>query len=160
MKKILLLSLIFLMTFSSAYKVYELHLVIHKNESVDLLGYQIIDGEISAFPSAGQDNYEFRIISNNGSNLFNKSFQMDFTAYRFRGPNSTVPDVVQLTQIEDYWKLPYFEDGKKIQLYHSGKKIFEYEVEEEKTEDGLCALSMIIFVSLFLAIINVRGVRK
>ena len=152
------LSLIFLLAFSSAYQVYELHLVIHKNETVNLLGFQVVDGEMSAFPSAGQDNYEFRIVSKNGSVLFNRSFQMNFTAYRFRGPNSTAPDVVGLSQVEDYWKLPYFEDGDKIQLFHSGNKIYEYKVAEEKSEDGICAISAILLSTLGIGLIINRGV--
>ena len=159
MKRTIFLILIFFISLSSAYKIYELHLIIYKNDTVDLKALNVTEGMTSAFPSAGNDNYEFRIMSRDNKMLFNRSFQLEFEAYLFRGPNSTSPGVVPLEQYEDYWRLPYFDDAEKIQLYHEQKKIFEYTVPKEEKGFSICGLATIIMLPILIFTIF-RGAKK
>jgi len=143
--------LLALLPLSNAAKVYEFHLIVYNNDSVGLVSFNISDGKVSAFPSAGEDNYFFRILSADGKVLFNKSFQMGFEAYRFRGPNSTASDVVQLQSVEDYWRLPYHPDATSVELFHGDKKIFQYKLPEEKPEGELSCFS---FAALFAILLT------
>lgn len=113
-------------------KVFELDITIHENDSVDLINFQITEGDVSYFYSTDKDNYEVRILSDAGQILFNQSFEMHFFGNLFRGPNSTSPDTGPITRIDNYWKLPYFEDAALIQLFHEDKNIFEYQVAQEE----------------------------
>ena len=142
--------LLMLLPLSNAAKVFEFHLIIHKNDSVKLVSFNITDGKVSAFPTAGEDNYLFRILSADGKVLFNKSFQMGFEAYRFRGPNSTAPDVVQLESVEDYWRLPYYQDANSVELFHENKKFFQYKLPEEKPEGEPSCFSFAALLAILL----------
>ena len=125
----------FLLLFSVAVasSVYELHLAIYKNDTVELKGFNVTSGSPGPFPDAGKDNnYEFRILSGGNDVLFNQSFHLGFAAYRFRGPNSTSPDVNPYNVTDDYWRLPYFSDAASVQLFHGGKQIFEYRLQGEQ----------------------------
>ena len=129
--KVILFSiyLLLLIILSNAVNVYNLDLIIYPNDSAELVSIGIKEGESGPFPSAGNDNYHFEIFSKDNHVLFNQSFELNFFAYRFRGPNSTQPDVVPLNQSRDIWNLPYSKDASIIQLFHEDKKIWEYNVE-------------------------------
>jgi len=151
--------LLLLASLASASKVYELHLIIYKNDTVDLISINETDGRPGPFPSAGEDNYFFRILSDNGTVLFNQSFQMDFFAYRFRGANSTLPDVVSLEKREGYWKLPYYEDATVIELFHEDKMIFDYNIIPKKEEWQIpcCPSTLAIIFAVLVCVATIKS---
>jgi len=158
-KSCILVCMLLLASFAGASKVYELHLIIYKNDSVTLISINETQGKPGPFPSAGDDNYLFRMLSDDGTVLFNQSFQMDFFAYRFRGPNSTLPDVVALTQREGYWKLPYYENASIIALYHEEKKIFEYDLKPKKEEWQIpcCPSAVAIIFAVLVCVTSIKS---
>jgi hypothetical protein len=131
-----IVAILAMLSLVNAGSIYDLNIVIYKNDTVELKNFSIREGSPGPFPDAGADNnYEFKIISRDGSMLFNQSFHLGFVAYRFRGPNSTEPDVIPYNRTEDHWRLPYFEDAALIQLYHEGKLIFEYGIMGSQKEE-------------------------
>lgn len=157
MNRVIFCVCLLLASLADAAKVYELHMIIYKNDSVKLVSFNVTDGRAGPFPTAGEDNYLFRMLSDNGTEIHNQSFQMDFFAYRFRGANSTLPDVVPLEQREEYWKLPYYEDVATIELFHEERKIFEYRVKPEKEEWQIhyCAFAPAVISLVLVCIASV-----
>jgi len=117
---------------ANASQVYQLHMIVYANDTVQLVNITIRDGEPDIFPSAGEDNYAFKIISTKNKTLYDQPFQMGFVAYRLIPRNSTVPDEVLLEKREELWRLPYFDDAATIQLFHENKKIFEYQLPQQQ----------------------------
>ncbi|MCX6774116.1 MAG: hypothetical protein NTY68_03930 [Candidatus Micrarchaeota archaeon] len=136
MSKMLIFAALLLILSITNAAVYELHLVIYKNDSVELKDLNVTLGSPGPFPDAGNDNnYEFRIMAKDNGVLFNQSFHLGFVAYRFRGPDSTEPDVVPYNKTDNYWRLPYFDNASRIQLFHENRLIFEYAIpEKQETE--------------------------
>jgi len=126
-------ALLLLCSIASAESVYMLDIIIYQNDNVELRSFDIISGSPGPFSDAGgNNNYEFRILSKDKEVLFDQSFHLGYAAYRFRGPNSTSPDIVPYDKTENYWRLPYFDDAALIQLFHEGKIIFEYDVSKRQ----------------------------
>ncbi|NYZ74625.1 hypothetical protein H0O00_05755 [Candidatus Micrarchaeota archaeon] len=118
-----------------ASQVYVLDLTICKNDTVELNRFGIQPGSPGYFPQVGDYKYEFRIIARNATVLFTQPFRLEFVTYPFPGPNSTNPDIVNITNMWYDWKLPYYKDAAFIQLFHEDKKIFEYELPQQETEE-------------------------
>jgi len=131
-----IVGLVLIFSLVSAEQIYNLDLDIYKNDTVVLNNFKIASGSVSSFPQVGEEEHTFRIISNEGHQLYSEDFKLNFVTYPFMGPNATGPDVVDINLVRYSWKLPYFEDAWKIQLYHGNKKIFEYELLVEE-EEGL-----------------------
>jgi hypothetical protein len=128
MKYSVLFLLLLAIGFFHCAKVFELDIAIHENDTVDVIDFQINDGDVSYFHSTDNNNYEIRIIDDCGKTLFGQGFEMHFYDGLFRGPNSTLPDTGPITVVSNYWKLPYYENAQAIQLFHEEKIILEYPI--------------------------------
>ncbi len=124
-----LISILALASLTYAEKIYNMRLIIYKNDSVELSSIGIKDGGVGPFLSAGKNNYYFEVISKDNRLLFNQSFELSFVTYPDIFGNPQAPKVIEFNKSEDFWNLPYFEDAALIQLFHEDKKIWKYEVE-------------------------------
>ena len=168
--------LLFLLSISQASSVYNLDLTIWKNDSVQLNHFSINAGTPGYFPQQGDEMYEFRLLSEDGTNIYSKTFYLTFVTYPFRGPNSTEPGEVNISKIDYQWELPYDDNATSIQLFHDDKKIFEYGLPRKEQQSGsagttqpefiewntLCLYGVLgaIFIVLALLLFRVFGKNK
>jgi len=136
MNKILLfISFLLLPALASATGTFNLPLTIYKNDTVKFGVSNATSCEPTPFRSVIGDNYTLRIISSNGTLLYEDNFKIDFNAYRFRGPNSTEPDVVPLDKVEGCWQLPFFKDSSAV-LYHENISIYQHYLLDTPADAG------------------------
>ncbi|MEK6982457.1 MAG: hypothetical protein AABX38_05990 [Candidatus Micrarchaeota archaeon] len=130
MKNILLILFFVGLTSLIYSQIYDLSLLIYKNDSAKIVDISISDFEPGPFPTSLNNNYHFEIIDTENKIIFNQPFTMRFVVYPDPYEDGTArAQVINLNQTYSFWRLPYFQNAKTIQLYHENKKIWEYNVE-------------------------------
>ena len=133
---ILISSLLFILSSGSAQddqKIFYLHLIIYKNDSVDFKEFSTIYGTPSIFPDQPiEENYTVRVLSKENKILFKGYLEISYVAHPM--PPEGQPEVdVYFNESEQYIRLPYFEQASKIQIFHIDKLIFKYDVPVKST---------------------------
>jgi hypothetical protein len=115
-------------------KIFAIHIIIYKNDTVGLVSFETSQGTLTDFPeitpvSEEQELYSIIIVSTDNKILFNKSFIIGWVAHPF---NKT--DVI-LNESDKYFRLNYFDSASKIEILHDNRVIFSYNLCKP---DGIC----------------------
>lgn len=111
-------------------KTFDLALTIHKNDSVELRHFEILEAEPEDLFNYQNTDYSFKMVSAQGVSLWEKDFTIGFVGHIDVEPSSNLSDTVSLDSQYVNFRLPYSENAKYIQLYHLDKQIWQYDVEQ------------------------------
>jgi len=141
--KLLVFLLLFfspLMTVNALDNVFLLYVSVHKNDAVDLNGFELLEGKANVYPS-NPGEYTLKMVSQEEKELLASDLQLSFTAYadKVNEKGEMVSEQVELQEVEKVLRLPYSKEAEKIELYHEGKVIFSLDIPEMLcVPDGKC----------------------
>jgi len=133
-RTLLMIGIIFLivpMVSSAVEKVYSFQLEVGKDDTVNLINFEISEGSESINLMDEEKDYKVELKTKEGSIIYIKYFDLDFKAYIdiLPGFEGEINEEVELNEEQMILNIPFKANAAIFELSHFEKSIFKYSIE-------------------------------
>jgi len=133
-------ALLLLCMTANAEWVFVYEIAVHKNDTVDLKDFELIEGKVNTYPS-NPGEYTLKIISSENKEVFTTAIPIQFSLHvdEIGEDGKMHQENVELDYVTRFMRLPYSISAEKIELYHGDMLINSLRIGEKLCiSDGTC----------------------